>query len=159
MEHAYDLANQGYDLINKTYTLEGLHNIMKYSNLTKDNYRDILLHQNITDEFIMTYIDKFKEFLNVYTHHFKISDDFIIYLLNNDILNLDMVLNQDISDSMIDYIFSLKPEIISDLLNGLLKTRNISHDILMNYINYIDFGTLFKYQNISEEFCTFGAKY
>lgn len=153
MEHAYDLANQGYDLVNKTYTLESLYVIMDYSNLSKDNYRDILLHQNIDEEFIKTYIDKFKDYLYLYAYHFKLSDEFIRYLFDNDIMTLDTILNQELSEDTLRYIFSRKEEIISPLLNGILKTRNISHDFIMLYLSYIDFEILFKYQNISEEFC------
>lgn len=152
MEHLHDLANKGYFFRGrKKFTIEELDEIMQYSNMFESDYLDILLHQNITEEFIIKYIDKFKDYLRIYSYHFPMSEEFLKYLVDNDLINFDIILYQGVSEELLDYIFSAKPELIKHL-NTLLQKRTFTHDFIMRHLNDVDFFTLFKYQRIDENF-------
>ena len=152
MEHQYDLANKGYFFRGRRkFTIEELDEIMQYSNMFESDYLDILMYQNVTEEFILRYIDKFKDYLRIYSYHFPMSEEFIRYLVDNNIADFDMLITQGLSEDLLDHIFTVKPEFLK-YIDVLISRRTFSHEFIMKYLDYIDFNVLFKYQRIDEEF-------
>lgn len=151
MEHIDNYANKGYSFKEIKYTRDKLIEIIDYSNMSKNDYLDMVQYQDIDDEIILSHFDQFKPYLKLYSECHKMGDDIIKYLYDNGLFDNTVTKRQYLSDSIIDYIIGDDINTKQDFINTLLKTQQVSDDNLIRFTGVADYSIMFKYQKISEE--------
>ena len=152
IDHAYNLANQGYDFKKKLFTEDELYEIMDHGNFSKLDTYEFLMYQTVPSDLIIKYYDRFKPYLKSYSEHNKLSEELIRYICDQGDMEYDIMKYQEMTDDLFVYIIDHNIETL-DHINEFIKLRDVPSEILLRYLNYLDYRILFKYQKIDEDLC------
>ncbi len=151
--HDYNLANKVYDFKRVKYSSDDLKQLLDYSNMGILEYKDIVRYQpNLTEELFREYVNIFGKYINLYTENHKFSDNFMVWLYDNNLFNCYIITNQKLSNDTINHILQDHNIKGDKYIDTILEHQNLSNNMILTYIDNLDLKILSTRYEISMTF-------
>ena len=151
--HDYNLANKVYDFKKVKYSSDDLKQLLDYSNMGILEYKDIVRYQpNLTEKLFREYVNIFGKYINLYTENHKFSDNFMIWLYDNNLFNCYIITNQKLSNDTINHILQDHNIKGDKYIDTILEYQNLSNNMILTYIDNLDLKILSTRYEISMAF-------